>query len=239
MSLEMVGFDRFIKLEWLDAIAGALQNHEDISEIREQMKEILSVYYPTYEARKKTLTVLSRIWVKIPEEHKPLRDEALSLITEIEEDDRLWLHWGLCLVAYPFFRDVASIVGRLISLQGNTSLSEVRRRLFEQWGQRSKVERSSRHVMRSMVSWEVIKHTDTRGVYEPPPKRDVGASQLQFWLLEALLRSGAAEVIPIDQLFHMPSAFPFSFSVSSSELVRDGRFRVQYEGLDLKMVGLR
>jgi hypothetical protein len=73
------------------------------------------------------MTVLMRMWVRVPKEHRQLHQNAIKLFNIVQHQDRIWIHWGMILLAYPFFRDVASTVGRLMLLQGEVTSSQIHR----------------------------------------------------------------------------------------------------------------
>lgn len=64
--LKIVGFDRYIDLKWLDAIANLWslsprQGGPKLEYIRNHMNEMLKEKYPSHESRRKTITVLMRM----------------------------------------------------------------------------------------------------------------------------------------------------------------------------------
>ena len=103
-----IGFDRYIKLDWLDTMAGVVKKESDIDNIRKEMHSYLEKEFPLYDARRKTITVLTRIWYKVPEEHLGIRNRGLELLPHLDQKDRIWIHWGLTLLAFPFVRDIAT-----------------------------------------------------------------------------------------------------------------------------------
>jgi hypothetical protein len=66
-----------------------------------------------------------RIWSGIPPERISLRDRAVALLPRISGQERIWLHWGMTALAYPFFRDTAEVVGRLLALQDDFTTAQV------------------------------------------------------------------------------------------------------------------
>lgn len=231
-----IGFDRRVKLEWLDAAAWKAATEADITEVRKCLDDFLQSECRGKEARKKTITVLTRIWVRVPQKHRSLQERALGILTEDGSDTRLWLHWGMTLVAYPFFRDVADIIGRLLALQNEVSLEQVYRRLAECWGERSTVRRASQRVVRSMVDWGVLQDTAVKGVYIPAAPKGPASASVQLWFLEALLCSESTQVAILQQLPNLPSAFPFHLDISMANIRQSKRFEIQPQGLDLDMV---
>lgn len=234
----VVGFDRKIKREWLDAIADRSAQDCDPIRLRRFLHELLKKDHPGAEARGKTTTVLMRIWALVPDAHRPLRDEAFRLLKVVPPGDRLVLHWGMMEVAYPLFRDTASAVGRLLKLQDDFTLAQVQRRLIEEWGERSTVTRAFQRVIRSMVEWHVLADGKTRGHFVAAPKLSSRSKPLQMWFLKACHLASDLEMIEADQLLSLPSSFPFRLTVSKADVRRCKDFEVHRHGLDLDLVSV-
>ena len=184
----LVGFDRKVRLSWLDATAEWAALGLSVADIRHRLDRLLDGEVAgggTHTARGKTITVLLHIWVLVPDEIVSLRNDGLDVLDGLAGGQRVIAHWGMCLATYPFFRDVAATTGRLLSLQGRASLSQIVRRVTEAWGARSTVPRAVQRVIRSLVSWGVLAETAARGIFEPAPKIVVAQSRIGAWLLEA------------------------------------------------------
>lgn len=233
-----VGLDRPIKLEWMDALAGKIQTERDWTTLRRYMHAFLTPERPNYESRRKNITVLFRIWVSLPEECLEMRERAIDLLSKDGESIHLCIHWGMMLIAYPFFRDVAGIIGKLLSLQGEVSLKQIQRRVAEQWGQRSTTSIAARKIVRMMASWGVLKETTIRGNYISTKRAkifDEGA----LWLTEALLRADQTKSIPLERLPSAHSAFPFEIAISLLQLIRSDKMEIRRQGLNIDVIGLR
>jgi len=231
-----IGFDRRVKLQWLDAAARKAATETDTIEVRKYLDDFLQSECQSKEARRKTITVLTRIWARVPQKHRSLQERALGVLTEDCSDERLWLHWGMTLVAYPFFRDIADIIGRLLALQNDVSLEQIYRRLAERWGERSTVRRASQRVVRSMVDWGVLQDTKVKGVYIPATKKAPATVNVQLWFLEALLHAEVTQGVILQQLPQLPTAFPFHLDISVAAIRQSKRFEIERQGLDLDMV---
>ena len=121
----LIGFDRKIRLSWLDATADWAVQGLSVAAIRDRLDRLLDGQVAgngSHSARGKTMTVLMHLWVLVPDTLVPLRDDGRALLRDTVERSRLPLHWGMCLATYPFFRDVAATTGRLLSLQGRAPL---------------------------------------------------------------------------------------------------------------------
>ena len=79
----IIGFDRKIRVGWLDATARLAAAGLSAANVRERLDDVLDgevAGESPYSARGKTKTVLLHIWVTVPEATAPLRDEALELV---------------------------------------------------------------------------------------------------------------------------------------------------------------
>lgn len=226
-SAVSIGFDRTLRLEWLDLAAALAIEEVPLSVARERVLEGLRSEIDGHEAREKTALVLTRIWYPNTDAKRRLRDAAVELVQEISPDQRLAIHWGLTLVAYPFFRDIAAIVGRLSRLQMALSTEQIRRRLLEEYGDRSVIERARRRVVGTFAAWGVLSVIDERrGVYRLNDSLPVTQLGTQRWLLEASLRAAPAGTLPLESATHAPELFPFGFTDDTVQIVRDPRFNI-------------
>jgi hypothetical protein len=232
----IVGFDRRLQLDWLDVTVSLCQESLDPGVVADQLRRKLEHEIKGVEARRKTVTVLLRVWVNVPAGDTDLRDEALRLATQINAEERTWLHWGVSLLAYRFFRDAASTVGQLSRLQGTFSQSQVQRRMVERWGQRTTLRRAVQRVLRTFVDWDVMRDTDVRGSYDIGSPRRTENRALALWFLDCALRANEAEQIPLWELGQLSYTFPFDLLPFMAEIHRSGRFEVTRQGLDLDMV---
>jgi hypothetical protein len=234
MNNRRIGFDRELNLNWLDLTAGLAQRGPDIHQIRQELTARLGDEVPGKESCRKTVTVLTRIWSRVPQEHRTLQEEALALLPHVVAEDRLWLHWGMSLLAYPFFHDVAGVAGRLFDLQGEFESTQVLRRMQESWGQRTTLERAVQRLLRTFANWGVTRSLPSAGhVYQATPPHQTSNSELALWFLECLLHD---RQLPLAELVQSPAAFPFDLADHAAGVRRSNRFDVSRQGLDLEMV---
>lgn len=236
-----IGFDRKLKLEWLDATAAQVARGAVGRELKAFLWKFLegTVSGETSDgARRKTITVLSHIWAQVPPEAVALRDNALAILPEIRADQRLGVHWALTIATYPFFAAIATATGRLLGLQGNASLAQITRRVAEQWGDRELVHRTARHAVRTMVEWGVLIETATKGVYQKSTSDRAAERKIVPLLVEALLIGTRQDSIPTDQIKTHPALFPFKLELHTQSLRSDPRLSVHRHGLDVDVVGL-
>ncbi len=204
-----IGFDRKIRLGWLDATAQWAADGMSATEIRSKLDQLLEGEVSGEAARKKTKGVLLRTWLLMPEELRPLRNEGLALLSDRSRSDRLPLHWGMVCANYPVVWEVASVVGRLLILQGTVSLAQLRRRIVETYGERSTLVRASQRIMRSFVDWGVLVEAPEKGIYIAAPARPVSDERLTVWLVEAVLRTTGSELGVLNSVLGSPALFPF------------------------------
>ncbi len=240
-----VGFSQRVRLEWLDETARLLCEGRTEAEIRAALKEDilrerLSVGSKAKKGnRQKATCVLMRTWVTVPPRAAWLRDHALELLAHFGPEERLILHWGLCMVAYPFFTLVAGTTGRLLRLQGAAAQSQVLSRVWKQIGQRPTVTRATQRVLRSFADWGVLVDTSERGLYKLGPVRSVADPALTAWLVEATLMAANETQAPLNAVRRNPALFPFSLeALAAGILSRQARLEIYRQALDEEMVAL-
>jgi hypothetical protein len=236
---KVVGISQKIKRAWLDAVLDRLSRTTDKAELRTFLDEHLKDELPGKESRAKSSGIVLRIWSDIPAERIDLRNRAVSVLSRISGQERIWLHWGMTALAYPFFRDTAEVVGRLLALQDDFTTAQVQNRMLTTWGDRATSRDAVQKLITALVDWGVLRSTKTKGCFLLVAKMSASIPDLQLWLLEALLRASAADEIEAQQLLRLPESFPFKLSVGVADLRRHERFNIHRQGLDIDMVGLR
>jgi hypothetical protein len=236
---KVVGIDRKIKRAWMDAALDRLAQTTGQADLRTFLDKHLKDELPGKESRAKTTGIVLRIWSGIPPERIALRDRAVALLPRISGQERIWLHWGMTSLAYPFFRDTAEVVGRLLALQDDFTTAQVQGRMLTTWGDRATSKEAAQKLITTLVDWEVLRSTKTKGHFLLARKMTASVPDLQLWLLEALLGASAADEIEAQQLLRLPESFPFTISVGVADLRRYDGFNIHRQGLDMDMVALR
>lgn len=237
---KLLGFDQRVRLEWMDAALGHVASGKNVDDTREALLDLLDGVVGgrrQASARSKTVTVLCRIWGGIVPGTSGLRARALAVLPSLNAPERVTLHWAMSLVAYPFFADIASIVGRLLELQDEAPMTHVTRRTVELWGDREKVRNAAPKVVRSMADWGCLVEP-RKGVFRRRAPQPVVNGELASLLAEALIFGGEQSAVPLPQLLRHPAAFPFQLEVTAHELRRAQCFEINRQGLDIDVVSL-
>lgn len=222
MAPDRIGFDRLIRLRWLDRAALLAAELRDADRLHRAVLAQLAGELPGAKARLNTASVLTRIWWRVPEEHVPLRDEALAQIGACTPEERLAYHWGMCLLAYPLFRDVAATVGRLLRLQGVVRQAQVVSRISAEWGNRSTLETAVPRIVRSYVDWGALAAAEKQGAYRASPPLTMAQPRPVQWLFQSVGQSRGVDVSPSEILYAV-ELFPFALAVSPGALAQPER----------------
>ncbi len=237
-----IGFDRRLALDWLEATASLVAAGDSLEEIRAGMWDYLEgkVSGDKFNSdRGKTMTVLARIWAKVPPAVDPLKTRAVAAFQASKARDHLALHWAMAIASYPIFSDVAATAGRLLTLQDTFSLAQLTNRMVAQWSERPVLVKSTQRIIRSLVDWGALTDTETKGVYARAPKPLPVSGEIALLLCEALLLDNEHHALPANQLLDHPALFPFTHSLTLADLRDEPAFDVHRQGIDGDMVELR
>lgn len=204
----IIGFDRKIELEWANYMAELVIKNTTEQELRDKLTQKLSVYglgADNSAALRKTITVLIRLWLKVPSDLIPIRNEALKLYKTCNENDKAIVHLCLAMSNYPFFFDVMTQAGRLLKLQDSFSLNQITRRIVEKWGDTERVRRSTRHVLQTLKIWDILGSPNKTG-YSVGTKIHNYKKQLQDLISQTISMCLGNKEITHDSLSH-PSLF--------------------------------
>ncbi len=233
-----IGFNRTIYLAWLDATAAFCAETNDPSEIRERLEPVVGQHLKGVDAQRKTIDVLINIWLRSADVAPDLRAEAVSWFqTTPVTEDRLWLHYGLTLVYYPFFRKCTAAIGQFSRYEHTITNRMVKQRLVAERGHLGSLDRSAQRVVASLRNWGILTESDQRYAYVPQRQAFFASSAaLEAWLLACALQAHPAEELPFADLLHLPELFPFRFALTVDHLRAHPWFEVQRQGAGWDMV---
>ena len=177
-----------------------------------------------------------KIWCTVEPDYAELQREALQVFPQASAQEKILLHWGMTLLAYPFFKCVIEEMGNLLKLQNEVSSRQLNRRIKLLYGDRRRVEVAFSAVLGSLKSWGVIEHKE-KTIYTLPGRINVQGSFYKNWILEVLLRVSEYNIMPVDMLTSQAAFFPFEFEVNIAEL-HGTRIKVDRQGLNQFMLSL-
>ena len=235
-----IGFNRNIYLPWLDAAAAFSAETDDPTEMRERLEPVVGQRIASDINRYKAINILINIWVKSADTAPALHDEAVTYFQATSViGDRLWLHHGLTLLAYPFFREVTAVIGQLGRHEDAITPAIVKQRMIAARGQLGSLEKAVERVVASLRNWGVLTESDQRFAYTPQRQAlSASSTDLEAWMLACALRAHPAEELPFADLLHLPELFPFCFTVGAGDLRQRPRFSVHRQGGGWDMVRL-
>lgn len=234
-----VGFNRQLRRSWLDTTAAFVVESQDLLDLRARLEAVLQQDMAGVDARRKTIDLLLNIWLKTKEDVPHLWAFAVAWNRDTPvPDDRLWLHYGLALVYYPFFRDCAAVIGQLGRYEEPVTNHVLIRRLIADMGQLGSLERAAQRVTSSLRDWGLLVDGGARYTYTPC-LHALAASHidLEIWLLACILQAHPAEALPFADLVRLPELFPFRLTVTVDHLRAHPWFIVRREGAGWDMVG--
>ena len=229
-----IGFDRYIQLDWARTALRVRSGYETLEELR----DLIDASHTGIAAKKKTRTVLNRLWLEPRSELVALSDRAVAIYKSDPSASVAALTWGMAIATYPFFGAVSEIVGRLLRLQGECSSAEVHRRMAEVYGEREGTRRMTNMVLQSQAEWGAIDRMKQGKIITARHKPITLTPELELWLVEAALRH-AGRGMSINTVATSPALFPFSFSDRLAyNLSQDERFAIRVDSASNRIVAL-
>lgn len=225
-----VGFDQKVLLNHLDYTVKSMKQYS-----RKEMYDVLDGYLRNNiagaKSRKNAITMLMKIWYLVDEGMIPVRDEVLSVFAEMTKEERVIVHWGMTIAAYPFFRDAAYELGKLFFLQEEVSAAAIGKRMKEGYGDRRRVEVATSATLMSMKSWGVIIPAPNRS-YQPAERIQIHNPFLHAFVIQVLLEVLEASALQLDVIEKHPVFFPFSFDFNFVELRNNPKLTIHRQGIN-------
>jgi len=227
-----IGFNRNLYRPWLDAAAAFCSETDDLVEVRACLEPVVEQDIKSAVNRRKAIDTLINICGKSADIAPGLHREALTRFqTTPTIADRLWLHYGMTLLTYPFFREVSATIGQLGRHEETISPAMVKQRMIAERGELGSLEKAVERVMFSMRNWGLLAPSSQRYAYTPRVQAlSTNQISLELWLLACALNAHPADELPFADLLHLPELFPFRFAVKVDDARQHPSLAVQRQG---------
>jgi hypothetical protein len=156
-TVPQIGFDRFIQLEWVAAVIKVRAGTTSV----DALTELLETSVLGKESRAKTRTKLNALGLEPRPELADFIDRGVSIFKSSEGTEEIAAFaWGSAIASYPYFGKIAEFTGRLTSIQGDCSVSEIHRRMSEVYGDREATKRATQAVIQTQANWGAIERVE-------------------------------------------------------------------------------
>jgi len=234
--LDRIGFDRVVKLNWLNKTAEIYSQEKDFKNVKLALD-----YYLKDDVggdnRRKTINILVRTWVNVDPNHTAIRDKALEFLKTADTNERIAIHWSMLLLAYPIFANLTATAGKLLNLQDEFSLSMVRRRIYELWGERSTLQYAIDKMVRSLIDWGVIEGGEKPGEYRRIEPLEIRNIEVKLLMLEAYIIASGKPHLQFVEVNKLDEMFPFKLDIGLDDFHKVNKFKLNKMGGEV-VIGL-
>ena len=230
-----IGFDRFIQIDWANT---ALCVRTGTSTL-DDLNTLLDSAGLTLAAKKKTRTVLNRLWLEPRPELVDFVKRGVDIFKTQPDVPVAALCWGVAIATYPFFGKVAELAGRLTALQGDCAAAEIHRRMSETYGEREGTRRMTNMVIQTQASWGALLRTDNGKRLIRLPTVDLKDGAIVAWLIEGTMRY-TNKATSLTALKSIPVLYPFTLNCPLAIVVSNSsHLELRSDGSTSQLVAIR
>lgn len=229
---KMVGLSRNLKLTWMNQTVELVSSDLTENEIKEKLNEYLGFEIKSPTNIRKTREILMSIWQYENGYTKRLRPMAMELIKK-QPDYALEIHWCMMLAAYPVFADMCKLIGKMSEFQDEIILSQLKQKLFDEWGERTTLYHSTEKLVSTMKEFGVLS-CDKPGKYQIK-KHKVAKDEISSFMVYAMMNVDNSGYYSFQEINTSTYFFPFEYRISKEMLIQDSRFVLNNFGGELSI----
>lgn len=224
---KMVGLSRNLKLQWLNKVVEFTASGLTEQEIKNQLNEYLSFEISSPTNLRKTREILMNIWVYENDISNKLRDEAVGIVRDAPEY-ALVAHWCMMMATYPVFVDTCKLIGRLSEFQDEITLSQIKQKLYDEWGERTTLHHSIDKLISTLKELSVLQ-CEKPGNYQIV-KHEVRNGRISAFMVYAMMLVDDSGYYSFTDLSNSVYFYPFQYQLEKELLLRDDRFSMNNFG---------
>ena len=229
---KMVGLSRNLKLQWLNKTVELVLEGLQDTEIKEQLNEYLGFEIESPTNIRKTREILMNIWVYENDYTDKIKATALELIKRYP-DYAMPIHWCMMLAAYPVFDDMCKLIGKMAEFQDEITLSQLKQKLFDEWGERTTLYHSIDKLMATLKALEALSCQKPGKYYVNTHK--VNNTEVVSFMVYVMMLVDDRGYYTFAEINSSTYLFPFEYRLEKETLFEDSRFAMNNFGGELSI----
>lgn len=229
---KMVGLSRNLKLQWLNKVVELASSNLTEQEIKDQLNEYLRFEISSPTNLRKTREILMNIWVYENDISNKLREEAVSIVRDMPEY-ALVAHWCMMMATYPVFVDMCKLIGRLSEFQDEITLSQIKQKLYDEWGERTTLYHSIDKLISTLKELNVLQ-CEKPGKYHIV-RHEISNGRISAFMVYAMMLVDDSGYYSFTDLGNSVYFYPFQYQLEKELLLGDDRFSMNNFGGELSV----
>ena len=228
---KQVGMSRNISLDYLDKTIELMKNEDDYEKIKINLREYIALHIDAAINIRKTVSILSNIWLEDDEENRNIKDYARKIVKSNNDNLKLVAHWCMILITYKVFEDMVSVIGKLEYMQIEITSKIIREKMADMWGERPTLIHAIPKNIRTMRDTNVLE-TVKQGVYKVKKHR-IDDERAIILIVATLIHLKDKLYLSFDELIDDSLMFPFDYSIDVGVLEESNMFSFDRFGGEL------
>lgn len=218
---KMIGLNLVIKLGWIKKAVSLLSENLSEDEYKKELDEHLAFEIDSPTNRRKAREILMKIWYRNSEGVDILQQEGRELVKKFP-DYISAISWCMIPLAYQVFADYANLMGKMFEFQDVISTTQIKKKMFDQLGERNVIEYATSKIISTMKELETIRSIQT-GRHEAIITKIEKQEIIAFMVEVAMYLEGSSYYAFAD-ISEFPFLFPFEYKITKEQLLQDERF---------------
>lgn len=225
-----VGFSRTIKMPWIEKTIELINEGLPEDEIKAELDNYLSFEIKDPTNLGKARNILMNVWVRDNDYSSVVHKEALGIINKYP-NQALAAHWCLMMMAYPVFKDLCKLIGKMSEFQDAFTLKQMKKKLYDEWGETTTLMYSIDKLVATLKNIGALKWVKA-GTYTIE-KICIDNEEILGLIAYTIVAVSDAGYHTVESLNESTLMFPFNYKIDRGLIVNDSNLSMNNFGGEL------
>lgn len=138
-------------------------------------------------------------------------------------EDKVAIFWCMLLSVYPVFDDICNTMGKILRFQDEVTLSQLKDKMFDLWGERTTLYHSIDKIASTMKSLEGV--DASKGRYFKVT-HEIQNPEVENFIAYTFLKTVESSYISLEDINEWDAMFPFKYKITREMITLDDRYQV-------------